>query len=281
MTPFETVLFAAGIALTARFLLRTAFPAARYAVDATAERRARDLREEFMRLSPGQARLALFAASGATGTLAASLLGNIPAALAAAVLPLLGSGIAVRCYAARRRRRVIAQLPAFIDLLCGHIKAGHSMPDALARIQETLPRGIREEIAWVVQNNRLGTPLPACLAQWEERLPLPEISLVVRPLAAALPAGGNIVDLLVRTRGVLRMEARSRERLKSMTAQARLQALVLTLLPPAFAAAISAVDPAYLPRILGSPQGRAILAAAALLQAAGWLVMRKILSEKP
>ncbi len=70
------------------------------------------------------------------------------------------------------------------------------------------------------------------------------------------------------------------EKMRSMTAQARLQACVLTLLPPAFIALLSRVDPAFLPRCLGSAQGKAILAAAGILQALGWLTIRNILSAK-
>jgi tight adherence protein B len=66
-----------------------------------------------------------------------------------------------------------------------------------------------------------------------------------------------------------------------MTAQARLQALVLTLLPPAVAVALSQVDPGFFPNLLGTPQGKAILAVTFTLQVLGWVTIRKILSVKP
>jgi Flp pilus assembly protein TadB len=66
-----------------------------------------------------------------------------------------------------------------------------------------------------------------------------------------------------------------------MTAQARLQALVLTLLPPAFAVALSKVDPGFIPCLLGAPQGKAIIAIAFALQVLGWVTIRKILSVRP
>ena len=280
MTLFETVLLAAGISLLAWFMIRSAFPSAKSLVDAAADRRSRDLREEFLRLTTRQAKLLLIGAGSILSLVVFVLSRNALWAIPAAAVPILLSGIAVRSYSARRRRRVLAQLPAFIDLLCGHVKAGHSLPESLSRVQEALPHGIREEVAWIVRANRLGTPLSQCLFQWEDRIAAEEISLVARPLATALPTGGNVVELLTRTRDILRMRARSKERLKSMTAQARLQAAVLTLLPPGFAAAISAVDPEYLPRILGTPQGKTILALAGFLQVAGWVVIRKILAEK-
>jgi tight adherence protein B len=136
-------------------------------------------------------------------------------------------------------------------------------------------------MAWVLQRNRLGTPLAEALAHWEERIRSEETSLFVRPLRAAIPGGGNIVDLLERTRDILRLRMRTTEKLRSMTAQARLQALVLTLLPPAFAVALSKVDPGFFPNLLGTPQGKTIMAIAFLLQVLGWITIRKILSVRP
>jgi len=103
----------------------------------------------------------------------------------------------------------------------------------------------------------------------------------VRPLRAAIPGGGNIVDLLERTRDILRLRIRTTEKLRSMTAQARLQALVLTLLPPAFAVVLSRVDPGFFPNLLGTPQGKTIMGIAFVLQVLGWIAIRKILSVRP
>jgi tight adherence protein B len=124
-------------------------------------------------------------------------------------------------------------------------------------------------------------PLAQALTKWEERVRSEETSLLVRPLSAAISGGGNVVDLLERTRDILRFRMRMTERIKSMTAQARLQALVLTLLPPAFAVALSKVDPDFLPNLLGTPQGKTIMAIAFVLQSLGWITIRRILSVRP
>jgi Flp pilus assembly protein TadB len=66
-----------------------------------------------------------------------------------------------------------------------------------------------------------------------------------------------------------------------MTSQARLQAQVLTLLPPAFAVALSKVDSGFFPNLIGTPQGKTIMAIAFTLQVLGWITIRKILSVRP
>jgi tight adherence protein B len=281
LTLAEAGIFVLGAALIARFLLRAALPRAHARFVSAANRHSDELREEFVRLPP--ARIAAVLLLSATLLAGAAMAVTRSAAVAAVfgAAPVLLAGLLVRWYRDRRKRSILSQLPSFLDLLSGHVRAGHSLPESLAQTVPLLPAGIREEMAWVLQQNRLGTPLAEALAHWEARIRSEESSLLVRPLRAAIPGGGNIVDLLERTRDILRLRMRTTEKLRSATAQARLQAIVLTLLPPAFAIAISKVDPGFFPSLLGTPQGKTILAVSFVLQVMGWVTIRKILSVRP
>ena len=277
----EAILLLAGVLLLVRFFLRTALPGFRRRFLQTADRRSADLREEFVPLAPGSVALGLGASSTASAGTALALTGSAAAAMVGGILPLLLSGMAVRAFRSRRRSRILSRLPILLDLLAGHMKAGHSLSESLAETVPLLPPGIREEMGWVLQQTRLGTPVADSLLAWERRLGAEEVSLFVRPLRVALPGGVNVADLLEQTRDILRMRARMREKLRSMTAQARLQAVVLTLLPAGFAAVLSLIDPGFLPNLFGTFPGKAILAAVSGLVVTGWLVIRTILSARP
>jgi tight adherence protein B len=277
----ETFLLLAGVLLLVRFFLRTALPGVRRRFLQTADRHSADLREEFVPLAPGRVALGLGALSTASAGTALALTGSAAATMVGGILPLLLSGMAVRAFRSRRRSRIISRLPILLDLLAGHMKAGHSLSESLAETVPLLPPGIREEMGWVLQQARLGTPVADSLLAWERRLGAEEVSLFVRPLRVALPGGANVAELLEQTRDILRMRARMREKLRSMTAQARLQAVVLTLLPAGFAAVLSLIDPGFLPNLFGTFPGKAILAAVSGLLVAGWLVIRTILSARP
>ena len=277
----EAVLLFAGVLLVARFILRTALPDVRSRFIAAADRRSAELREEFVPLPPGRVAWWLGASGIVSAAATFALTGSAAAALAGGVAPLLLSGMAIRAFRTRRRAKVLSRLPVALDLLAGHMKAGHSLPSSLAETVPLLPPGIREELGWVLQQSRLGTPVADSLLAWERRIGAEEASLFVRPLRVALPGGVNVAELLEQTRDILRMRDRMREKVRSMTAQARLQAVVLTLMPPAFAAVLSLMDPGYIPTLFGSTPGKAILVAVSVLLAMGWLVIRKILSARP
>ncbi len=281
MTLPEYALLAAGISLLSWFLVRRFAPFLRDRLETTARERAKDLREEFLLLPHRKIMFFLLASGGVCSLLAYLATFSILFATGAGIAPILFSGFTVRYYRAQRRKKVISQLPGFLDVLAGQVKAGHSLQEALSDTIPLLPREIRKEISWVFRLTRLGTPLAESFLLWEERMPCDEVALVVRPLRVALPAGGNIVDLLIRSRDILQARNRMREKMQSMTAQARLQAGVLTLLPPVFAVILSRIEPDFLPLILGTPQGKAVIAVSALLQFLGWMTIRKILSVKP
>jgi tight adherence protein B len=281
LTITEAGIFLLGAALIARFLLRAALPKARTRFVSAAIRHSGDLREEFVDLPAPRIAAALLVSAAVLAVVAFAATRSFAVAAASGAAPVLFAGLMIRWYRVRRKRSILSQLPSLLDLLSGHVRAGHSLPESLSETVPLLPAGIREEMAWVLQQNRLGTPLPEVLVRWEERIRSEETSLLVRPLRIAIPSGANIVDLLERTRDILRLQVRSTEKLRSMTAQARLQAFVLTILPPAFAVALSEVDPGFFPNLLGTPQGKATLAIAFTLQVLGWVTIRKILSVRP
>jgi len=276
----EAVAFLAGAILIARFLLMTALPRAHRRLLVAADRRAADLREEFVPLPPSRIAVALGISGAICAGAALAVTGSATVAATAGFLPILLSGVAVRRFRSRRKSAILSQLPALLDLLAGHVRAGHSLAASLNETTPLLPKGIREEMGWVLQQVRLGIPVSDALSRWESRFGSEEVSLFVRPLRVAMAGGGNIAELLERTRDILRLRARMREKMQSMTAQARLQAAVLTCLPVAFSAVLSRVDTGFLPNLLGTPQGKAILSAAAVLLFLGWLFIRRILSER-
>ena len=281
LTLSEGGIFFLGAALIARFLLRAALPQAHSRFVSAANRHSDELRGEFVHLPPARIAAVLLVSGIFLAGATLATIRSVAVASVSGAAPVLFAGLLIRWYRNRRKRSILSQLPSLLDLLSGHVRAGHSLPESLAETVPLLPAGIREEMAWVLQQNRLGTPLAVALAHWENRIRAEEISLLVRPLQAAIPGGGNIVDLLERTRDILQLRMRTTEKIRSMTAQARLQASVLTLLPPAFAVALSKVDPGFFPSLLGTPQGKTIMAIAFVLQAMGWITIRKILSVRP
>jgi tight adherence protein B len=278
MTITEYSLFTSGAICLAHFLFRTLGPFVLSRLENTAEATSRRLREDFLSFSPGQVRCFLLSAGIIVALAVMVATGDVFWTMVIASTPVLLCGVFVRHVRERRRKRIVSQLPAFLEILAGHVKAGHSIPESLQETIRLLPSGIREEISWISQAIRLGTSLPDTLLVWEQRMACEEISLIVRPLRIALPAGGNLYDLLSRCRDILRAKTRQEEKMRSMTAQARFQALILTLLPPGFIVVLSKIEPEYLVRCRETGAGITLLGIAGMLQILGWISIRRIMA---
>jgi tight adherence protein B len=276
----ELILFGAGALSLTCFAVSTFYPYIANRLEEIADRRSNQLRGDFLFMSSRTLLRSFLALGAGLGFLAYRMTGAAWASVSVITVPLVLSGIAVKRYQRIRNNRVISQLPSMLDTLSGYVKAGHSFPEALSGAIPLLPSGIREEIAWLFRLNRLGTSLPDALLAWERRIPSSELSLVVRPLRIALTGGGNLVSLLERSRDVLRSRQRQQDKMRSMTAQARLQALVLTMLPPVFLLVLSSMEEGFWEASTGTLPGRLLLATAAILQLFGWLLIRIILKVK-
>ncbi|GAB4371546.1 MAG: hypothetical protein Kow00128_19530 [Deltaproteobacteria bacterium] len=275
------LLFALGVLLIFRYFIHTTIPWCRGRFDRAATAASSTLREDLLFLSPSQVGFLLLLLFLVPATLVTILSRNPWAGASAGMFCALLSGAMLRLYRNRRRKRIAAQLPGLLDILTGHLQAGHSLPEALHDAIPLLPRGIREEVAWIFQQIHIGIPLSEAIGRWETRIPVEEVILVARPLRSALSTGSDAANLLARCRDILQAKQAMEGRLRSMTAQSRLQAVVLTLLPPAFLLVLSKIDPSVPSRLLGTPPGIAILCVAAALQLAGWLLIRRIMGERP
>ncbi|HEY3490918.1 MAG TPA: type II secretion system F family protein [Candidatus Deferrimicrobiaceae bacterium] len=281
MGPIEWVFFGAGAISLAVFSISTLYPYTVERIEEVAERRSNHLKNDFLHLSTRRVILVFLILGVIAGAVLFWVAQNIWWSLLASALPVFLSGLAVRRYRRRRCQKVVSQLPTLLDTISGYIKAGHSFPEALSHAIPLLPRGIREDVAWLSRMNRLGTPLPEAFLAWERNNPSPEMTLVARPMRVALSSGGNVTTLLERIRNVLRSRQRQQDKMRSMTAQARLQALVLTMLPPIFLLVLTKMDPGFWRAITTTPVGRTILVLATTLQFLGWVFIRKMLAVKP
>lgn len=281
LTTLESSLLAIGLFASTAGARKVLLMPFQEIITSKAENASVSLRNDFLFFSGGN----LVATSCAIGGILASLVFLISGSLVFSLVSMIGTPIITKSTLTflreRRRRRIVAQLPGFVDLLCGTMKSGHSLAEGLNETRRLLPKELRQEMDWLCHTLRLGTPIPKGLQAWERRCPLEEISLIVRPLSIAYATGGNTIELLEQCRDILKARKRSNDRLHSLTAQGRMQAVVLSLLPPGFILILDRIMPGFLGQMTTTQAGKIVLATSIFLQVLGWLSIRKIMSVKP
>jgi tight adherence protein B len=198
----------------------------------------------------------------------------IAAALAAGALP----GLVV---ARIRRRHVDAfrqQIPDLLMLIAGALRAGNGLSQALAGAAAEIAPPARQELALMLREQRLGASLAESLAGLQRRLRVEETALFASALRIGTESGGNVADALESLADATRRKLAIEGKIRALTAQGRLQAWVMAMLPAGVAALLGAFDPEAMRPLLADWRGWVVCAAVALMQVAGFLTIRRLVA---
>jgi tight adherence protein B len=209
----------------------------------------------------------------ATG--AALTAGGPPLAALAAGAAGLGPWLWLRSRRGRGAAAVEAALPPVLEAIARSLRAGASLPMAVAAAASGAPPAVAGDLAGVVAgSSRRG--LVASLDRWATERPLPGVRLAAAALALTAEVGGSGARALDGLAVTLRQRQAVAGEVRALATQARLSALVLTVAPVAFAALAVAGDPRTAAVLLRSPVGQVCLALGLALDAAGAAWMARI-----
>lgn len=203
----------------------------------------------------------------------------------APVVAALGVILAARALLAGADRRylyrVAQQLPAVSHLMGGAVAAGLSLSQAIHRAARDTPEPLGPEIGRVAAELDLGARVDDALTRLSERLPDPDLGVLVTAILVQRRTGGDLARAL-RAMAV-RLEERGRlaREIRGATAQARATAWMVAGLPLLGAALAESASPGMLARTLGQGPGVAILAASVALQVVGIMLIRRIAAVRP
>ena len=190
------------------------------------------------------------------------------------IAPLAASALLAR-RAAARRRAIEAQLPDALSVIGGSLSAGHTFLRSLQLLCEELPAPLGEELARVVRETQLGTPIVEALAEMSERVDVPDVRWVVQAIRVQQEVGGKLADLLHTLADFMRARDEVRREVRVLTAEGRLSAWVLGALPVVLVLAMRVINPGYLDPMLRG-WGLAVLLGCAGSVAVGVLFIRRM-----
>ena len=241
-----------------------------------AERIERLLVQSGSTLSPAELLLAVVIAGGAGASLAVA--GRLPwgSALALGLLAATAPLFWLRIQRARRLRRLTAQLPEALDLMVSSLRAGHAYTAAVQVVAEEIPDPLASEFQRMTDQYRVGLGQRECLNLLIERVDTPDLRLFATAVLIQLESGGNLAEVLEKLAEVIRARFRLAGQVRAITAEGRLSGAILGLLPVAVGIVITLLNPEYLKPLFAETAGLIMLAAAVVLELAGFLWIRRI-----
>ena len=193
-------------------------------------------------------------------------------AAAATIAPLL----ILKRLTGKRERMFYAQLPDTLSHLSGALKAGYSFLQAVDMVvEETLPP-MSTELSRVITETRLGLPVETALDNMAARMNCMDFNWTVMAVKIQREVGGNLAEILEVLGGTIRERDRVQRQIKVLTAEGRLSAAILFLLPVVVAVLLFLINPGYLSELYTRIAGIALLTLAAGLMVAGGVWLRKV-----
>jgi tight adherence protein B len=204
------------------------------------------------------------------------LLGNIFVAVILLAGVTFIPWIVVGFMGARRTRAFVVQLPDMLQLLGTTLRSGFSILQGLDTVAVQLADPIGKEMRHVVAEARLGRPLGSALDEVAQRVRSDDFAWVVSAIGIQREVGGNLAELLDIVADTMNARSRLRQEAHTLTAEGRIGAIVISLLPVAIGLFIWSVNPGYLNPLFHSTLGEIMFYGCIGIALAGMEWMRRI-----
>ena len=178
---------------------------------------------------------------------------------------------------ASRFRRFEEVLPEAIDLMSRALKAGHAVTSMIEMVSQESAEPVASEFKVVFEEQNLGLPLRDAMLNLANRVPLDDVTFLVTAVLVQKETGGNLAEILDKTAYIMRERMRLRGQLRIYTAQGRLSAWVLCLLPFVMFVLMTLLNPQYERKLWTEPLGIHSIYAGLIMMAIGVFVIRKVI----
>lgn len=177
----------------------------------------------------------------------------------------------------KRLQKFDEQLPDALDLIGRGIRAGHALPSALKMIADEMPMPISEEFRVAFDEMNYGFSMQEALTNLATRIPSDDLHYFVVAVLIQQETGGNLAELLDNISALIRARHKLYGTIRVLSAEGKLSAWILTLLPFVLALVVNLINPAFMAILWKDETGIKMVIGVAILMLLGILWMRKII----
>jgi tight adherence protein B len=226
-------------------------------------------------LRAGEALFFYVCAVGVLGLLSIVLTKSILFGVIGLVLAALLPPAVLGFLESKRRKAFMSQLPDMLQLLAGSLRAGYSLMQGVEAVSQEVTDPMGRELRRVVVEARLGRPLEEALEDCADRMKSPDFSWAVMAVRIQREVGGNLSELLLTVADTMVQRERLRRDVAALTAEGKISAIVLGILPVGIGGAMYMINPGYIEVLFQETIGNLMLGGAILLALGGFFWMKK------
>jgi tight adherence protein B len=197
-----------------------------------------------------------------------------------AVVALLGLAlpwILLRRARQRRLLRIEQQLPDAADFIARALRAGHSFTNVLQIVGNELPEPLSGEFRIAREEINYGVPMNEALHGMAARIPLTDLRYLIIAVLIQRESGGNLAEILGNISQIIRARLKLVAHVRVLSAEGRMSAVILTVLPFAVLGMMLATNPGYISLLWTDPKGIRMLWYGLGMMVLGIFWLRKII----
>jgi tight adherence protein B len=177
----------------------------------------------------------------------------------------------------RRVSKIERQLPEALDLMTRALRAGHAFSSALKMAGEEMPDPVAGEFRIVHDEVNFGVSLEQALTHLSERVPLTDLRYFVVAVLIQRESGGNLTEILANLSKLIRERLKLLAKVKVFTAEGRMSAWILGLMPFILGGILTLVNPVFMTPLWKDPIGISILKVMLTLMLIGAVILKRII----
>lgn len=179
---------------------------------------------------------------------------------------------------AKRLQRIEEQLPDALDLMARALRAGHAFSSALNMVASEGPEPIAQEFRTTFDEINFGVSMQKALTNLAARVASTDLRYFVVAVLIQRETGGNLAELMTSIAMLIRERLKLNGTIRVLSAEGRLSAWILGVLPFAVAGLINIVNPGFLALLWKDPIGIRVVAGALVLMVIGVIWMWRVIS---
>jgi len=201
---------------------------------------------------------------------------DLASMLAVLVMVIILPSLFYRSMRRKRLKRFEAQLPDALAMISGAMRAGASLNIALEGLVKEQPAPVSQEFELFLKEQRIGAEFEASLTKMEQRIPIQDFGMLVTALKINREVGGNLAETMETLAETLRRKATMEGKIDSLTAQGKLQGVVMTGLPILLGVLLNFMEPEAMSKLWTTHIGWAVMVIIVVMEMLGYFMITKI-----
>lgn len=180
----------------------------------------------------------------------------------------------------RRCALFVDQMVDGLTIMANGVRSGLGITESMERVAENMPNPIRQEFNLALSQNKLGLSVEEALVGLGNRIPMPDVIMLVTAINILKETGGNMGETFSTMVETIRERQKINKKIEALTAQGVTQGIIITLVPFILMVVFLVIDPGFIKPLFTTTLGIILLVVMLFLQLIGGLMIRKIVRIK-